>query len=70
MTDADRIVEARRLLAEITHALDCAQVALAQGHVALREASLLAAMGAAAAVVGALGGQWMNSLDMARERVA
>ena len=43
---------------------------MAQGHGALREASLLAAMGAAAAVVGALGGHWTNSLDTAGEGVA
>ena len=56
MTDADRIADARWLVAEITHALDCAEVAMAQGHVAMREAALLAAMGAADAVVGVLGG--------------
>jgi len=57
MTDADRIAAARALLAEIAHALACAEVAMAQGHVALREAALLAAMGAADAVVGVLGGR-------------
>ena len=56
MTDADRIAEARWLVAEITHALDCAEVALAQGHAAMREAALLAAMGAAEAVIKGLGG--------------
>ena len=70
MTDADRILAARALLAEITHALDCAEVAMAQGHVALREAALLAAMGAADAVVGVLGGDGTNSLDTGREAVA
>ena len=60
MTDADRILAARALLAEITHALDCAQVALAQGHVAMREAALLAAMGAAEDVIGALGGRILS----------
>ena len=57
MTDAERIAEASRLLVEITLALDCAEVALAQGHVAMREAALLAAMGAAEAVGRVLGGQ-------------
>jgi len=56
MTDADRILAARALLAEIAHALDCAEGAMAQGHVALREAALLAAMGAAEAVGRVLGG--------------
>ena len=70
MTDADRIVAARVLVAEIALALDCAEVALAQGHVAMGEASLLAAMGAADAVVGMLGGRWTNSLDTGREGVA
>ena len=57
MTDADRIATARALVVEITHALDCAQVAMAQGHVALREAALLAAMGAAESIVKGLGGR-------------
>ena len=57
MTDADRIAAARALLAEITLALDCAEVAMAQGHVAMRESALLAAMGAAEAVGRVLGGQ-------------
>ena len=70
MTDADRILAARALIAEIAHALDCAEVAMAQGHVALREAALLAAMGAAEDVMGALGGHWTNSLDTGREGVA
>ena len=56
MTDAERIAQARWLVYEITHALDCAQVAMAQGHVAMREAALLAAMGAAEAIVRRLGG--------------
>ena len=63
MTDADRVVAARALLAEIAHALDCAQVAMAQGHAALREAAMLAAMGAAEGIVKALGGRLTNSLD-------
>ena len=70
MTDADRILAARALIAEIAHTLDCAEVAMAQGHGALREASLLAAMGAADAVVGVLGGDGTNSLDTGREAVA
>ena len=70
MTDADRIVAARALLAEIAHALDCAEVAMAQGHAAMREASLLAAMGAAEGIIKGLGGQPTNSLDMLRESVA
>ena len=57
MTDAERIAEASRLLVEITLALDCAEVAMAQGHVAMREAALLAAMGAAEAVGQVLGGR-------------
>ena len=57
MTDAERIAQARWLVYEITHALDCAQVAMAQGHVAMREAALLAAMGAAEAIVMRLGGR-------------
>lgn len=56
MTDTDRIITARALLAEIAHALDCAQVAMAQGHAAMREAAMLAAMGAAEAIVQGLGG--------------
>ena len=40
MTDADRILAARALVAEIAHALDCAEGAMAQGHVALREAAV------------------------------
>ena len=56
MTDADRILTARAFVAEIAHALDCAEVAMAQGHVALREAAFLAAMGAAEAVGRVLGG--------------
>ena len=60
MTDADRIAEARWLVAEITHALDCAEVALAQGHAAMREAALLAAMGAAEAVGRVLGGRILS----------
>ena len=61
MTDADRIAEARRLVAEIAHALDCAEVAMVQGHVALREAGLLAAMGAAEDVGRVLGGRLENN---------
>ena len=61
MTDAERIAEASRLLVEITLALDCAEVALAQGHVAMREAALLAAMGAAEAVGLVLGGRLENN---------
>jgi len=61
MTDAERIAEASRLLVEITLALDCAEVALAQGHVAMREAALLAAMGAAEAVGRVLGGRLENN---------
>src|SRR3990167_7634031 len=57
MTDTERIKQARGLLAEITHALDCAEMAMAQDHVAMREAALLAAMGAAEAVGRVLGGQ-------------
>ena len=57
MTDADRIVAARALLAEIAHALDCAQVAMAQGHAAMREAAILAAMGAAEGIIKGLGGR-------------
>mgnify|MGYP001578860982 CR=1 FL=1 len=56
MTDADRIVAARALLAEIAHALDCAQVAMAPGRAAMREAAMLAAMGAAEGIVRVLGG--------------
>ena len=61
MTDADRILAARALVAEIAHALDCAEGAMAQGHVALREAALLAAMGAAEAVGRVLGGRLENN---------
>ena len=57
MTDTERIKQARGRLAEITHALDCAEMAMAQDHVAMREAALLAAMGAAEAVGRVLGGQ-------------
>ena len=59
MTDADRIATARALVVEITHALDCAQVAMAQGQAAMREAALLAAMGAAEDVGRVLGGQYI-----------
>ncbi len=61
MTDADRILAARALLAEITVALDCAEVAMAQGHAAMREAAMLAAMGAAEAIVRGLGGRLENN---------
>ena len=57
MTDAERIERARWLVYEITYALDCAQVAMAQGQGAMREAALLAAMGAAEAIVKGLGGR-------------
>ena len=57
MTDADRIVAARALLAEIAHALDCAQVSMAQEHAAMREAAMLAAMGAAEGIIKGLGGR-------------
>ena len=57
MTDADRIVAARALLAEIAYALDCAQVAMAQEQAAMREAAILAAMGAAEGIIKGLGGR-------------
>jgi len=63
MTDAERIAEARARVAEIAHALDCAEMAMAQGHVAMREAALLAAMGAAEAGGRVLGGRLTNCLD-------
>ncbi len=56
MTDTERLSEARRLLIEIRHALDCARVGQEQGHLALREAGMIAAMLAAEAVVKTLGG--------------
>ena len=55
MTDADRIVAARDLVAEIAHALDCAEVAIHQGHAELCEAAVTAAMLAADGVIRALG---------------
>ena len=70
MTDADRIAGARTLLAEIAHALACAEVAMAQGHVAMREAALLAAMGAAEAIVKRLGGRPEKSPCVFPEPVA
>jgi len=58
MTDAERIVKARRLLVEITLALDCAETGLEVGSVVVLEAALLAAMGAAEAVGRVLGGTY------------
>ena len=55
MTDADRIVAARVLVAEIVHALDCAEVAIQRAHAELREAALIAGMLAADGVIRALG---------------
>ena len=58
MTDRERIAQARGLLAEIAHALGCAELGLSLGPILgreLRETSLIAAMLAADGVVTALG---------------
>ena len=56
MTDRERIAQARGLVAEITLALDCAETGLDVGSVVVLEASAIAAMLAADAVVTILGG--------------
>lgn len=56
MTDRERITEARWLLGEIVHALDCAVLGIDRAEKALRESGLVAAMLAAQAVIDVLGG--------------
>lgn len=56
MTDAARIARARQLVAEIAHALDCADLGRLSGDAGLREASLIAAMLAANDLIHSLGG--------------
>ncbi len=61
MTDADRIAQARWLCGEILHDLGVAEMAIETLRAELREAAMLAAMGAAEAVGRVLGGRPENS---------
>ena len=55
VSDSARIERAKILVAEIAHALDCAEVAIHRGHAELLDVALIAGMLAADGVIRALG---------------
>jgi len=70
MTDGDRIAVARALVAEIAHALDCAEVAIHRGHAELLDVALIAGMLAADGVIRALGWDARDWPDLVKAALA